>query len=297
MMLCAGAVMSGCASVPQGYIKEGSVDNGAMFGNEGNNNIYNYCPSMFYEDENTMHAYYCSNRDSGNITDYVAYRKGVKVGGEWYWSEKSLVLEPTENTWDERHTCDPSVIKGSFSMGGESYSYLMAYLGCITNNSMRNEVGIAVAKTPEGPWVKCSNINPIAKYPEEYTQWGYGQPSLVSADKAGEVFLFYTAGLPTKTCQMVERWNLSNLDAPQKIFSEELTNRGLYFINSTTPSFISNADFAYSPNENRFYMVFDGRPFETDHEPSFLSSVSRIAYLEGPTSATQAGGFSSSDLR
>ncbi|MGN1052943.1 MAG: hypothetical protein ACI4SH_06090 [Candidatus Scatosoma sp.] len=291
-ILSLGVIFSfaGCKEkIPEGYKKEGELLKREMFGEADEARIYNYCPSVFYEDENTMYAYYCTNTDNGVITDYIAVRKGIKIGGDWYWSEKKIVLYPTENTWDSRHTCDPAVIKGSFTYGGENYAYLMAYLGCVTSDNMRNEVGLAVAKSPEGPFVKCSGINPIEKYPEEYSAWGYGQPSLVSVDKAGKTLLFYTAGLPDKTCEFVERWDFSSLDRPVKEFSAEVTNKGLYQINSNAPETISNADFAYDPQTESFLMIADSHPFDTSHEPSFVSSVARVARLDSEQKGEAVG--------
>ena len=272
---------AGCKDkIPEGYRKEGEILKQEMFGEPDGAGVYNYCPSIFYEDETTAYAYYCSNSENGVITDKVAMRKGIKIGEDLYWSEKKFVLAPTENTWDARHTCDPAVIKGSFSYGGENYSYLMAYLGCVTSNNTRNEVGLAVAKTPEGPFVKCNSINPIVKYPEEYSEWGYGQPSLVSVDKAGKALLFYTAGLPGRTCEFVERWDFSSLDHPVKEFCKEITDKGLYRLNSTVPDVLANADFAYEPATDSFLVVSDSQPFDLTHEPSFVSSASRVARLD-----------------
>ena len=266
-------------NIPTGYTKEGS--NGQMFYEPDGAQIYNYCPSYFYEDENTAYVYYCSNQYDHNVTDYVAFRKGEKINGEWYWSEKQLVLGPTENTWDSRHTCDPAVIKGEFSYQNENYNYIMTYLGCVTSDNSRNEVGLAVAKSPEGPWVKCETINPIAKFPEEYSTWGYGQPSIVSVDKKGRVLLFYTAGLPTKTCSMVERWDFSNLNEPKLEARGEVPLGGWKMNDGSGIGFISNADFAYDTNTGAFYMIADSRPFTDFNAPSFIAEKSTVAYLKG----------------
>ena len=284
-LLCATLVFttfSACDlgnKVPEGYTKEGET--GQMFFEDDFAQKYNYCPSYFYEDENTAYVYYCSNKFNRNITDYIAFRKGVKIKGEWYWSEKQLVLSPTENTWDSRHTCDPAVIKGEFGYNGETYNYIMTYLGCITNDCSRNEVGLAVAKQPEGPWIKCDEINPIAKFPEEYNTWGYGQPSIVSVDKKGRVYLFYTAGLPTKTCTMVERWDFSNLNSPKLEARGEVPRSGWLMNDGSGTGFISNADFAYDSRTGAFYMIADSRPFTSPNSPSFIAEKSTVAYLMG----------------
>ena len=284
-------LFGGCGGqkVPEGYIEEGTVNNGALFGEEEGMNMYNYCPSMFYEDDNTLHVYYCSNKISGNITDYVSYRKGIKVKDKWYWSERQYVLGPTEGTWDARHTCDPAVIKGEFNYNGETYNYLMAYLGCVTNNNMRNETGIAVAKKPEGPFIKVDEINPIAHVSDELTTWGYGQPSLVSVDKKGQVLLFYTAGEHDGTREKVERWDLSNLNDPKMEFSKYITSKGIYQLNSSRAGIISNADYAYDPINNEMYMISDTHPWDSENEPVVLPLASRVAKLTEVDNGSKVG--------
>lgn len=242
--------------------------------------FYNYCPTSFEED-GVRHIYYCANKIHGNVTDYIVYRKGIKDNnGRWVYGEINYVLSPTEDTWDSRHVCDPSVIKGEFSYNNEEYSYLMAYLGCVTSDNTKNEVGLALAKKPEGPWIKINN-NPICHYEENANkgfQWGYGQPSLVSVDKKSEVLLFYTVGDGQSTYTRVERWNFTSLNNPQIISDsyKRVLTRGLKNLNNTQ-DYISNADFAYDPTSGRMYMIKDDHP--TPEGANVGSGVS-IYYLE-----------------
>ena len=60
-----------------------------LFGEDKSENFYNYCPTAVMEGNDTMHVWYCSNKDSGNVTDYVAYRKGtLHADGKWEFTEK-----------------------------------------------------------------------------------------------------------------------------------------------------------------------------------------------------------------
>lgn len=77
MLLAAFACSAGCKEktpaieIPEGYTRENgenmfwenedTVKNGTVVPNVGIR-IYNYAPSIFEEDENTRHAYYCSNK-------------------------------------------------------------------------------------------------------------------------------------------------------------------------------------------------------------------------------------------
>ena len=265
-----------------------------LFGDDINENFYNYCPSVMIEGR-TMHIWYCSNEKSGNVTDYVAYRKGtLHDDGKWTFSEKKLVLGPGEKgAWDCRHVCDPSVVKGEFHYNGTVYNYLMAYLGCLTSDVTKNEVGIALAQSPEGPWIKPENINPIADFFSDYnlsrtesnsgnpanTAWGYGQPSLVSVDKQGQIILFYSAGTTTGTYTVAELWDLSNVNAPVEKHSLMVSNKGI--TNSGGGSdVINNADFAYDPQTGRLYCIKEDFPYPTDNDINWIAGSNSIFYVE-----------------
>lgn len=258
---------------------------GELFGaNQAFYNFYDYAPSIMIED-GVMHIWYCTNTDSNYIIDNVGYRTGfLMADGKWTFSDRELVLAPTIDTWDSRHICDPSVIKGAFSYHGETYSYLMAYLGCVTSNNANNEVGIAVAKSVGGPWIKIVEHNPIANYyaSSEYTTstwtWGYGQPSLVSVDKLGKVLLFYTKGIATGTSTYVEYWDFSSLDHPIKLNETFLSSTSVKN-RSGGNDIINNADFAYDPIRNRIYAVKDMNP-KPNTAPNFISESVPVMYLD-----------------
>lgn len=322
MLLAAFACSAGCAEkektpvveIPEGYTRENgenmfwenedTVKDGTVVPNVGIR-IYNYAPSIFEEDENTRHAYYCSNKytvgndpqkgsinadGNAQITDYIAYRKGVKLeDGNWYWSEKSYVLSPLKGSETEgKHICDPNVIKGEFTYNGETYSYLMAYLaeGFTEYVNEFNNISLAVAKSPEGPWKRCGEINPLKRYtsddyPEEWNDrklhpeaylWGWGQASMVSVDKKGRVMMAYSSIRPfasdgenwrQTTMTTIDRYDFSNLNDIKKedellMMPIEGIMRGGY---QTTV--VSNGDFAYEPKNNRMYMITDGKYDDT----------------------------------
>lgn len=261
-----------------------------LFGDDINQNFYNYCPTIMIENSNTMHIWYCSNKDSGKVTDYVAYRKGTLTSdGKWTFSEKEYALAPTEGTWDQVHVCDPSVIKGTFTYNSEEYSYLMAYLGCNTYNCTINEVGIAVSKTPNGPFIKIDEINPIANFKQAIEEhdnstewknsWGYGQPSLVSIDKMGKVMLFYTAGTPKSTHTIAEEWDLTNLNQPTKLSSVELSSIGVTNASGGVDC-INNADFAYDPTSKHLICIKEDSPYPTNGNVDWITGSNTLLYME-----------------
>lgn len=223
--------------------------------------IFNYCPAILVED-GVMHIWYCTNKTSGVIMDHIGYRTGTQTeDGKWKFSEQQIVLAPTPGTWDGRHTCDPAVIKGEFKMQGETYNYLMSYLGCVTEDYSKNETGIAVSKSPAGPWIKVDSLNPIVPWGDPkifgdgtdrngYTSWGTGMPALISVDGKGEVLLFFqTASRGTG----IQRWDLSDLDNPQVKFDVARNNNGI--LNSQgVKCGVGITDYAYDPVAKRFYV-------------------------------------------
>lgn len=295
MLSAAALSVCGCSDgVPAGYVKEGEYLFAEDVEKEGY--FYNYCPSVLQVDENTRYIYYCANQTPNVVVDNIAMRKGIKIGENWYYGPKSYPVSPTLYTWDHEHDCDPAVVMGEYAYNGETYSYLMAFLGCARQDCQVNEVGLAVSKTPEGPWVKCDEINPIAhyvydfNYPEAF-QWGYGQPSLINLDKKGRVILAYTCGTPSGSYVQLGRWDLSNLNEPVKEFESVVPLKGMTEFNSTTQApCITNADFAYDFTNKRLYMVCDGHPLDTVNQPDFITQALYVGYLQDLTDEDSAPG-------
>lgn len=264
---------------------------------DGHENYYNYCPTSFVED-NKQHIYYCTNKLNQNITDYVGYRSATIENNNIKFSDNKIVVEPAtpgSGLWDSRHTCDPSVIKGEFKYHGTSYKYLMAFLGCISNDCTLNETGIAVANSPEGPWVKCDSVNPIVPHTEfncvngSSLSWGTGQPSLVSVDGKGKVLLFTTVGSLTGTFTNLREYDFSDIDNFVKIRERrEIQKGGIKYFNSTG-NVINNADYAYDNVNKRIIMVKERLPFGLDGKaPTFIGDTLDVYYIDD-TEGTSPG--------
>ena len=266
-----------------------------LFGDDITKNFYNYCPSIMTEGR-TMHIWYCSNKDDSRVIDYVAYRKGtLHDDGKWTFSDKQLVLQGTSGQWDGQHVCDPTVVKGEFSYKSEKYGYMMAYLGCTTTDNTKNEVGIAFAKNPEGPYVKADNVNPIGNFYKDFglsrtdssqntdipanKSWGYGQPSLISVDKKGTVILFYAKGTPKGTYTTAEMWDMSNADSPRLLKSGDVSEIGITNAGGSNDC-INNADFAYDPVLNRLYCVKEDFPYPTDSGINWIAGSNTVFYMQ-----------------
>ncbi len=271
-----------------GNVQREAVDfESVLFGPDmADSKIFNYCPAILTETEENgdevMHIWYCTNKDDGVIMDHIGYRKGIRqTSGKWLFGEQKIVLQPTEGTWDARHTCDPAVIRGKFKMRGVTYGYLMAYLGCVTEDYSNNETGIAVAQNPEGPWIKVDSLNPIEPWADECKpgSWGTGMPALVSIDQKGEALLFYQSSARGTG---IERWDFSDLDKPElkAKFTVSIGHNGI--VNSQgIKCNIGIPDFAYDPAAKRFYVCgVTNEKNPPDVTKTLVNSHSMVAYLE-----------------
>lgn len=266
-------------------------------GTIGEDKYYDYCPSIFIEN-NESHVYYCTNKDEGNVTDYVGYKNGKIINDKVvYPSEMNYVLSHGEfGSWDSRHACDPSVIKGEFKFHNETYNYLMAYLGCVPSDCTLNETGIAVSKTPSGPWIKCdfksdgvTKINPLVKYNEfdcNDSSWGTGQPSLVSVDKKGRVLLFTTIGAKNGTFTNLREYDFSDIDNYKLIRERKAINTTGIRGTGTNANMINNADFAYDEVKNRIIVSKPRQYFGTDGKaPNFIADTIDVYYIDNDGSS------------
>ena len=283
-----------------------SASPGAEFEPAGDG-IYNYCPAAFEED-GIRHIYYCTNVEARNITDHIGYRHAEFLDGAWRYSDESIVLGPTRHWvgWDTVHVCDPDVVKGKFFYKGEEYRYLMAYLGCTTTNNQNNEIGIAVAKEPGGPFIKVVEANPIVSFlrdrstPEKDAvfQWGVGQPALLSLDHSGKVMLIYTSGTIQGTMLFCERWDFGNLDHPEPIgedWKSIVTNKGSIGRDMKQAS-LNNADVFFDGITGHLYLAADGWPhyingIDTPGEPTYISVSVRILRYTIPIEGNELLSF------
>lgn len=246
---------------------------------------FNYAPSVLIEEiegQKVMHIWYCANRLSGVIVDHIGYRKGIfNNDNKWEFSDETYALAPSANTWDSRHTCDPSVVKGEFLYQNETYHYMMAYLGCTTEDYSNNETGIAIAKNPEGPWIKMDHLNPIVPWNRDNQSgsWGTGMPSLLSVDEQGKVLLFYSN---SSVGVSVDYYNFANMDHPELIFSRDILASGLTNPNGTILNYVGLADFAYDPLNKRLYMSsYTNTKNPSDITVTRVNSHGAVHYVDG----------------
>ena len=219
---------------------------------------YNINPEVLYTDANTMYVYYTVNKTANGEDDVIAVRRATLNSGVWVYSSKSVVLQPTADSWDSERVSNPSVVAGKFNYDGEEYGYLMAYQGNNTEDTDNFGIGFAVAKDPAGPFVKTGASAAVSYDGGAYGEfWGIGQPSLVSYDGEGCVYLFYTMGDPISTQTYVMELDCSDMEDIDGLdIASALTTNGL--------------------SESNPYITFNDAGFALDVVGGYLYTVRNV---------------------
>lgn len=228
---------------------------------------YNEHPSAI-QDGTTRWLFYTRNTVKyDNATDSIAVRKGTYSGGEWTYGDPVTCITPSESGWDSASVFNADVVKGAFSYGGENYSYLMAYSGSDRADRTDADIGFADAKEPDGAWVKVGD-EPFIRFTS--SEWdsvgltyypGAIEPSLVSYDKAGKVYLFYEESEVFKSNYAYEL-DCSDLGAIVKGGRKVIERTGISDLGTSNP-LLYGADYAYDPDSDFLFAVREGRTTAT----------------------------------
>lgn len=221
---------------------------------------YSYAPSVL-DLGATRWVWTCHNAQSRVIRDHIFLEKFV----HGRLVEDRSVLQATAGAWDSFHTCDPSVVSGRFRLNGTKYRWAMLYLGNDLDASAHNQIGVAFATTPDGPWVKYPH--PIVAFQNTH-QWGVGQPSAIATDpRSGRLALFYTQG-DTSTRAYWRSLDFSDMDAPAIGRPHPVTIAGLRGTDGSS-DYLNNYDIAYDRSRYDFIIVREQHPYPTVN-PSWI---------------------------
>lgn len=258
------------ASVSPLYSPTGPPDS------SGNYLYYAYAPSVIV-DGDTTRVWTCQNSESGVIEDDIF---GTKIDSGVVVSDNS-VLSRSSGAWDSFHVCDPSVIRVDSTLNGVSYSYAMFYLGNDMNASAHNQVGVAVANSLDGPWVKFPD--PIVDFSNSNQMlWGAGQPSATTIDAdSGTALLFWVEGYGAdwQTRTYRAEVDLNEPGGPVVGPALQVTASGLTGQDGL-PDWLNNADFAYEPVSDRFFAVREQHPYPTA-APNYIGSSLQVVSIDG----------------
>ncbi|ADQ16156.1 carbohydrate binding family 6 [Leadbetterella byssophila DSM 17132] len=246
---------------------------------------YSYCPSVVKDGSGFTHMFFCGNPEQTIMVDNIYHVKWQE--GQALTEAKSVLQPGVLGSWDDHHTCDPSVVQGDFSMGGERYTYAMFYL---TNpySAYYNEVGVAFSNSLDGDsWVKYPKQ--IVSKPWTYEgdellpnggkSWGVGQPSAFTLDKKGKVILTYTVGDIQGTRIEWAELDLSDMDKFQKRNGNRMVQNGLVNIGYTGQDYTCNSDFAVDIEKNKIVMVRPVQPHPSTY-PAFLNESLEVNYMD-----------------
>ncbi|MEV4838729.1 hypothetical protein AB0K05_29790 [Nonomuraea sp. NPDC049486] len=236
--------------------------------------LYAYAPAAI-EQGATEHYWTCHNTTDGKIKDDIWHtrRSGGKIVGD------RRVIASGGTGWDKYHNCDPAVVAVTARYQGVTYGYAMFYLGNDVNASAHNQIGVAFAKTLDGPWVKYPK--PVVAFPfDDPAAWGAGQPAVTAVDPAaGRLLLFYTAGGPGGTRAYRRDITLADMSAPVVGPAVEVTRAGLTGTDGK-PDVLNNFDVAYDPSRDRFYAVREQHPYPTV-APKQIGASLQVASIDG----------------
>jgi hypothetical protein len=243
--------------------------------------------------KDVLHVWYCANRTPGDVTDYLCHRKAKRVGGKWLWGPEDVALEhgTPRTAWDSRHVCDPEVIEGRFRFRGQSWSYAMLYLGCDAEGSTHNQVGVAFAKSLDGPWTRYPE--PIIRYTDApgsgivgeyfawpvYRYWGVGQPAAISLDRKGKLLVFFSRADEIWGEMMAEA-DLSDMDRGPVIAAPvRMPTDGLFDEQDRPLHGVVNVGVALHERSDTLYLVAEGRLRTDKLHPDFISAAVPVASI------------------
>ena len=233
--------------------------------------FYAYAPSVVREGD-TEWIWTCHNDEFRVIEDHIYLTKLV----DGVVTESRSVLQASAApAWDSFHTCDPSVVRGRFAYAGTTYRYAMFYLGNDLDASAHNQVGVAFATTPDGPWVKYPD--PIVTS-DRLDQWGAGQPTAISMSaNSGRVLLGYTRG-DTSTRAYVVSLDLGRVERMKVAEPVLLPIAGLTGADGA-PDYLNGFDLALDHTGKRLWAVREQHPYPIDN-PWWIGPAVQVASIE-----------------
>lgn len=253
---------------------------------------YAWAPSAVVEGDK-MYMFYNSNKTAGQNDASVALRVGTASANGWEFGERTVVLEASESGWDAGGVSDADVVKGTFSYQGTQYSWLMAYQGRPDRAETEHQIGFALANAPEGPWVKTGD--PVIGYDSAVTgyAWGVGQPSLISYDRGGKVYLSYTRGEALFTGQFLAELDCSDCAAVKGADAAFMLPEAGLRDGGSGQLMFNNAGFAARGND--WYVARDFNPVASA-APSVATAV-QVAHIAQADVYTAGGSWTVDEER
>jgi hypothetical protein len=220
-----------------------ATPDGAVVGRGG---YWNYSPSVIQTGDEQQ-FWWCgagqNPTDSSQLADTILYESINTATGVRYGPV--IVLAETKGSWDEKYTCNPRVIRGTFvnPLGnGETYTYEMFYVGTV--DDFGNCIGAAFSN--DGiVWIKYPE--PVIR-PTSLANYGVGQPVAHNADGRSSITIFYEDYTP-----VVHHVKATSTDGIHFTVQGTLTTNGM---DLTNPNPIWG-DMGYDPLTGYWYAAFN----------------------------------------
>lgn len=109
---------------------------------QGRANKYDYAPAHLLV-SGTHHLWWCTESSTGDEIWLSTKPGSLGAGG---WSTPVKVFSKANSPWTFKHTCDPSVVKGSFPYNGTTYNYALFYTSARATGGTNNSIGVAFSR-------------------------------------------------------------------------------------------------------------------------------------------------------
>ena|GEM_PF-1700078 len=229
---------------------------------------WDYSPSSLIDMDGKQKVWWCGQ---SNGHDVVKYRERYPRGT---WSAARIVLQSDRFTnpkyplpWEGIHTCDPSVVRGEWNLGGTSYGYAMYYTTERPgSNGIDNRIAVAFSK--DGiTWLKYGQ--PVI-HDGDPGAYGTGQSIAWSGNAAAMVKTVYTYTDETGTPNYFYRESTDGVTfGPRRGISKQ----GLTLNDASGISY-ANPAIAFAPRQVNgdyyYYMAsvcetYNDSPYGPDH--------------------------------
>lgn len=262
----------------------------------GGESKYSYCPSVLKQADGTIHLFFCGNPQNLIMVDNIFH---IKINPDGSKTSPKSVLQPgNPGSWDDHHTCDPSVVEGSFKWNNVSYKYAMFFLSNM-HGVYYNEIGVAFSNSLDADsWIKFPEQIIKKSWSGDGDQiignnmksWGVGQPSVVSLDGKGKLLLTYTIGDIGGTRIVWSETDMSNMNAYTITAPQAIVNSGLLTIDKKSRDYTCNSEFAINKEADKIVMIRPVQPHPTTY-PAYLNSSLEIVYMNLSDFLNQRGSW------
>ena len=224
---------------------------------------YNYAPSAIQDKYGIRYVFVCQNKEPFVIRDYVYLFKGIPTKNGYVWQPGTEIVAPSASGWDKIHICDPDVREFKTTYNGETYNWIMTYLG-VDQWFNHNQIGLAVSKNIEGPYIKYDKNPLIAS--QDTTSWGVGQSTSIVKDST-TIQIYYTKHDP----EAERKWFL----CVREVKLDDLAH--VVLGEEKVVPFLGPISYPALSDKN-LYMVSEIRVSQNNEIPTWVGNVCRLTY-------------------